>query len=282
MSAPSLARTARRRVAAPLLAVAALFATAAWLEAHDFWVIPAAFPFAEGADIEVLGQTSTAFPTSVSAVAVERVARAVLVGTAGESRITELAHRGTSLLLRAKPAAAGQYVVAVSLASRSSRQDAVGLLRWLRLEGAADAADRIEREGLLRGVDSLTRTDTKHAKTLVQVGAGGPRAFERSGGQAIEFVPLQDAATLRAGDTLRLRLVFRGQPAVGVGAHAGVAPTGSEARGTDLHLVTDANGEVRLPIPRTGLWNIRAIHVTSSAPTVWETHWASFAFHAGH
>ena len=108
------------------LTAGALLAGASWLQAHDFWLAPGAFPFAAGADVGVLGQTSTRFPTSQSAVAPERVARAVLVGPAGPTPVTDLSVRATSLLLRARPSQAGEYIVAVDLQARSVRQAPAG------------------------------------------------------------------------------------------------------------------------------------------------------------
>lgn len=278
---PTLRRAARGAAFA-FLTSAALLASASWLDAHDFWLVPGAFPFAEGASVEVLGQTSTRFPTSQSAVALARVARAVVIGADGEAKITDLSHRGTSLLLRIRPPAAGQRVVAVDLQPRSTTQAPASFLRYLQLEGAPDVATRIERDRLLAGVDSLTRTDAKHAKTLVEVGARGPRAFARSAGQPIEFVPEQDPATLGVGDTLRLRVVFRGRPVAGITAHAGAAPADSAAAADgDVHLPADAQGLVRLPITRAGLWNVRTIHVVRAGPKSWETHWATFVFRTG-
>jgi hypothetical protein len=286
---PARCTTPRFRSAVRVaLAAGALLVVAAPLAAHDFWLVPGAFPFAEGAGVEVLGQTSVRFPTSVSPVALARVARAVIVDATGAATpVSDLSHRGTSLLLRAKPAAAGQYVVAADLQPRSTRQTGEGLLRYVRLEGAPDAAARIEREGRLNAADSVTRTDAKYAKTLVDVGTRGPRAFAASAGQPLEFTPERDPAQLRAGDTLRLRLAFRGQPVTGITAHAGIAPVGGVAADTsaprdpDVRVTTDAQGVLRLPISRTGLWNVRTIHVVPAGAAAWETHWATFVFRAG-
>lgn len=278
--APRLPRA--RQSAAVLLAAAAVFATTSRLEAHDFWLVPGAFPFAAGAPVEVLGQTSTRFPTSQAPVALARVTRAVMIGPAGETPITDVSHRGTSLLLRAQPSTPGERVIAVDLQPRSARQTPDGLLRYLRLEGAPEAADRIAHAGTLAGVDSLTRTDAKYAKTLVEVGAGGPRAYTRSAGQPLEFVPQQDPAALRDGDTLHLRLLFRGRPVGGVAARAGLAPPDSATRADpDVHLTSDAQGVLHLPVTHAGLWNVRTVHVVQAGPAAWETHWATFVFRAG-
>ena len=213
-----------------------------------------------------------------------RIAKAVIVGQDGETPITDLSIRGTSLVLRSRPAGAGQRLVAVDLVSRSVRQTPQELLRWLTLEGAGDAASRIGRGSALAGLDSVTRTDTKHAKTIIEIGSGSSRTFGRTSGQMIEFIPLRDPYLLRSGDTLRARLDYKGAPLGGVAVHASVpAPEDTTLKAEpDLHLVSDAAGIVAVPIRKTGLWLIRTIHVVEANRGNWETHWASLVFRAGH
>ncbi|MFN2565897.1 MAG: DUF4198 domain-containing protein [Gemmatimonadaceae bacterium] len=257
--------------------------------AHDFWLVPDPFQVAEGGAIEVLGQTSSRFPTSDAAVAVERIADARVVGANGESRVTDLSHRGKSLLLRHRPSAPGQYVIGVALVPRSGRDAVAGFRRYLELEGAPGEAARLERDGLLRGTDSVSRRTIKYAKTLAQVGRGGARSFSRPVGQPLEFMPATDPASLRVGDTLALRLMYAGRAVVGIEAHASAADwpiaDGAEApRPQDVHLAADGQGVFRLPITRGGLWNIRAIYVVpgaSGSGADWDTHWSTFVFQVG-
>ncbi|MEO5588246.1 MAG: DUF4198 domain-containing protein [Gemmatimonadaceae bacterium] len=276
-------RTTLRVASLQVAVVAAVLGSASLAAAHDFFLVPGAFPYTVGTDVEVSGQTSSRFPASVAPVALARIATATMIGADGESRITDLSHRGTSLLLRARPVGAGQRIVAVSLVPRSSRQTGEAFLRWLKLEGASDAAAHIERDGAVRAADSITRTDTKHAKTLIEVGSGGPRVFSRASGQAIEFMPDTDPSTLRPGDSIGFRVTFRGQPLPGVAVHAGPeAPADTTVRSEpDVHLVSDSLGRVRMAVPPAGLWNIRTINVVQAGPAAWETHWATFVFRAG-
>ncbi len=263
-------------------AVVSVFTSATWLSAHDFFLVPGAFSFSERGDVEVLAQTSSRFPSSVAPIALARVARAVVISSRGETPIVDLSHRGTSLVLKSRPVGRGQRIVAVTLIPRSARQTGEGFLRWLELEGAADAASHIRRDGKLSLTDSLTRTDMKHAKTLIDVGRNGPRVFTRSSGQTIEFIPQRDPSKLSVGDTLVVRAVFKGQPLAALSAHAtpeSAADTTVKAE-ADLHLTSDAQGLVRIPVAKGGLWYIRAIHVTQSAPAAWETHWVSLVFRA--
>lgn len=276
------------------LLVSATLVMAAIAAADDFWLVPNAFQVAVGDEVVLRGQTSSQFPTSRSAVAVDRVAEAKVMSEQGDIAIKGLSVEGRSLMVRERPARAGQYAIAVSLHPRSLRESADGFRRYLDAEGAAAARQRVEREGLLAGKDSVTRRYAKYAKTLVQVGRGGARAFARPAGHVIEFVPLRDPTALSAGDTLELRLLFRGAPLAGVPVHADVvdldadrdAPSGSAhatgggaaAPGT---FTPDARGVVRVPLGRRGMWSIRTIHVTQApagSGADWDAHWGTLVF----
>jgi uncharacterized GH25 family protein len=271
-----------------LLGAAALLASAALLSAHDFWIVPNAFAVAEGATIEVRGQTSTRFPTTVSAVTPERVADARLLGAESEERIADLSVSGKSLLLKHRPSTSGQRVVAVALVTRSSRAATAGLKRYIALEGAPELAERYEREGAFATRDSVTQKTTKYAKTLVEIGRGGPRAFSRAAGHALEFVPLTDPGALRTGDTLAVRLTFRRQPLRGAHLHAGWASeralddsTAVSNDSKDLGLETDAEGVARVPVGQAGLWNVRTLHAAPAgggSAGEWEVAFATIVF----
>lgn len=287
-----MAPSARHRLTRRLLRTAAIAATAitvpaavAW--AHDFWIVPNAFAIAVGDVLEIRAQTSSQFPTSVAAVAVERIIDARLVGPAGTDSIRELSIGGTSLVLRHRPRTAGQYVVAVGIrAPRTVRESPAAFRRYVELEGAPELVERYTREGRMPTTDSVTRRSTKFAKTLVRVGSGGAMTYDRVVGHPLEFVPLTDPLAMRAGDTLRVRLLYRGAPLAGARVHAGAAgagtPTGAAAtRAVEQSPMTDARGEARIALTTAGLWNVRAIHVAPSAAgsgADWDVYWGSFVF----
>ena len=282
-------RARPRRSLVALATILAAGALASVASAHDFWIVPSPFQVPEGGTVEVLGQTSTRFPSSLSAVAVERIGDARVVGEGGATRITDLSVRGKSLVLRQKPAAPGQYLVAVSLVPASVRSPGAAFRRWLELEGAPGEAARLEREGAFQGGDSVARRTIKYAKTLVQVGSGGPRLFAQPAGQALEFVLDADPATARVGDTLSIRLLFQGRPVADAEVHAGAAdwPIAEGAQvpePQDVHLRADAQGVLRLPVTRAGAWNVRGMHVApaaSGARREWDVHWATIVFQVG-
>lgn len=52
----------------------------------------------------------------------------------------------------------------------------------------------------------------KFAKAIFTVGAAGGKAWGQELGHKLEIVPLQDPATLKAGDTLQIKVLFEGKP----------------------------------------------------------------------
>lgn len=273
------------RLIGGLGSAALLLAGAGVLSAHDFWIVPTGFSVTPGATFEVEGRTSTSFPSSLSAVAPDRVTEARVIGATSDEHITDLSTRDKALVLRHRPTTAGQRVIAVALATRSARTTPARLQRYIALEGAPELAARYARDGAYPKADSVTQVSAKFAKTIVEVGAGGSRAFARTAGHPLEFVPVNDPAALRSGDTLVVRLLYRGEPLGGAHLHAGTAARDSAHAATrkDVSATTGADGVARIPIPEGGLWNVRSVH---GAPTpdrtgLWEVYFATLVFAVG-
>lgn len=100
-------RSARRL--SRLLAIAVLsVASATLLPAHDFWLVPDAFTVTPGGRIAVRGQTSSLFPTSLSAVTPDRIVTANVVTADTIVRLTNAFVDGGSMRMAHRPVKAGQ------------------------------------------------------------------------------------------------------------------------------------------------------------------------------
>ena len=253
------------------------------LLSHDFWLIPNAFRVARGADLVVLGKTSSTFPTTLSAVTPERIASARLIGAGGSEDVEHLGVDGNSLRLAHRPRMAGQALVTARVHPRSIPESAESFRRYLTLEGAPEALARYEREGLLP-TDSIVRRYAKYAKTLIEIGDRGPRAFGRVADHPFEFIPLDDPASGRTGDTVRFRLTLFGQPLATARGHASVARNGeAEAAYDDATFETNARGEFTISITGSGIWNVRALYILpapAGSGADWDVHWATFVWQA--
>ena len=263
--------------------VAALLAAlcAQPLLSHDFWLIPNAFRLASGTELVVLGQTSSDFPTSLSAVTEDRVASAQLITKDGSVAIGDIGVSGNSLRLVARPSDPGQAVVAVAIHPRSIPESPESFRRYLTLEGAPEALARYEAEGLLP-TDSITRRYAKYAKTLVEIGTDGPRAFAEAAGHPLEFVPMSDPSTMHQGDEARFQLRLFGRPLAHARGHASVAASAqADAAHHEVAFESDANGELVVPISGPGLWNVRALYILPApegSGADWDVHWATFVW----
>ena len=261
----------RRHTLALAVAVGAATITAS---AHDFWLVPDVFAIPAAGQLVVRGQTSSAFPTTLSAVTPDRVTDAKVLGAADEERITALSTQDNSMVLKHRPKTPGQKVVAVAVGWRHVKETAESFRKYLVAEGAEDALARFERSGQLPKAD-LVRRYAKYGKTVVEVGEG-PRAFERAAGHPLEFMPIADPAT--AGE-LQVRLMFQGKPLAGARVHAGAAQRNGKPV-KDLTLTTSNDGVISVPAG-AGLWNVRTIHVVpaaAGADAQWDVHWATFVF----
>ena len=275
-----------------MVIVGSLAGSASVVAAHDFWLIPDAFAVAPGGRLALRGQTSSLFPTSLSAVTPDRIVAARVVTAIADRTVRDVSVVGTSLRLAHAAAGDGQHIVGVQLAPRTVRESPASFRRYLDLEGAPEARQRYEREGLLPAIggDSITRRYAKYAKTIVEVGTG-PRAFQRTLNHPLEFVPLSDPSALRAGDTLHIRLTLLGKAVSSASVHAGYVSPGQailtdtaaarRAAARDIKVQTDVRGVATLVVAQAGVWNIRTLQIVPApkgSGADWDVHWATLVF----
>ncbi|MAE77532.1 MAG: hypothetical protein CMJ85_11770 [Planctomycetes bacterium] len=94
-------------------------------------------------------------------------------------------------------------------------------------------------------------------------------------GFGLEFAPVFDPLTMQAGDELLLRLRF-GEGVVGVEVVAEQIPAGERDAVEVFRGKTEAEGVVRVPIRRAGLWRLSAQHRVAD-----ELHRATLVFRTG-
>ena len=260
-------RRPRARIIASAAAVIASLTVFSAAAAHDFWLIPDFFGFPDGSIVHVNARSGTGFPRG-TAMQPARIAEARIIGANSDVKITEMAIEGTALRLHNKPAAPGQYLVTAILTPppRINRVPPAGLIRFLRAEGGAAEASRLERDNTFTSRDTVLYASRSSAATVLQLGNGGPRAFSKTAGYPLEFVPLNDPTTLRVGDTLHVRILGNGKPAASIGIDAVPAADTTQAESSEpqaVSLTADATGVVHLPLTKVGPWMIRSAFVSA-------------------
>ncbi|WP_411279554.1 DUF4198 domain-containing protein [Gemmatimonas sp.] len=254
--------------------------------AHDFWLMPHMFGFAENSAWHVNGRQGTRFPAG-TAVPVARVVDARVISASATMTITEMTVEGTTLRLHQKPSSAGQYLIVVGLAPRVFRETPAGTLRFLRAEGGALEADRLERSHALAGLDSVIFTAASYAATIAEIGQEGPRAFSKSAGLRLEFVPLNDPGHLHVGDTLHVRVLGNGVavPRIGIDAAAALDTTATPpASLVRVSFTADVNGVVHVPLTQAGPWMLRSAYASKKsggAANEWDVSRTTYVLSVG-
>ena len=115
------------------------------------------------------------------------------------------------------------------------------------------------------------------AKTLVLAGPALESQGDRVLGFRLELVAERNPYLLKSGESLPLRVIYRGQPIVDVlviGINQRDPMTKVSAR-------SDKAGRVQLRLPATGAWLIKAVHMIPAAGATdheWDSFWASLTF----
>ena len=281
---PMPAHTRRRsaRTLAAVLVASVVGATIGF--AHDFWIIPDIFAFGDDSVLHINGrQGGTKFPTG-TAVPADRVIDARIIGAASSVKITDLAVDGASLRLHQKPDKAGQYLIVVGLSTRDFRETPAGVVRFLKAEGGAAEAARLEREHTLQGLDSVMFTAASYAQTIVQVGKGGPRSFGKPAGLRLEFSPLNDPSSLRVGDTLHVKMLGNGTPIANIGIEIATgldSAAAPDAAVTRVAFDADAKGVVHVPLTKAGPVMMRSAFASrkqGGSPKDWDVSRTTYVF----
>ena len=270
-----------RRVAAVATSTVVLASTA-W--AHDTWIIPDLVAFAANATMQFnVRQGGTKFPAG-TAVPAERIVDARIIGASSSTKIVEMGVQGTSLQLRHKPTAAGQYLIVVGLAPRVFRETPAGVMRFLRAEGGALEAARLERENAFAGLDSVIFTHAGYAATIAEVGTDGPRVFTKAAGIRLEFVPVNDPSRVKTGDTLHVRMLGNGTPVPGIGIELAAGIDSTQAATSSVSRVAftaDERGVVHIPLDKAGPVMLRSAFASrraGGAARDWDVSRTTFVF----
>ncbi len=266
-----------RSVRLTLIAVVAACAHQSPTLAHDLWLVPAESAHTKvGHPVLVRAHSGMNFPVSEHAPDPAAFAKRVVIRLDGSAATLDAAGKeDKSGLLRFVPERAGLYIVAVEtppkLITLSAEQFneylvADGLPHIYRLHAKEKTLDQPGREQY-----------SKFPKALVQVGEGGAGDPSRALGLTLEIVPLSNPFQLKTGDTLRVRVLYRGQPLADANLGWDHPDDGEPPSGT---VRTDATGEALVPIARTGLMTVRLTHMTRPKKDdyEWESFWTTLTF----
>jgi uncharacterized GH25 family protein len=253
--------------------VAFLLLSAVPAAAHDLWLIPPETT-TPGKPVLLRANQGDDFPRSEKAPDVATFVRRLLITPVGDGTLEAAGKDDTSGLLRFTPARAGIHVVAVETKPKLITLEPDKFNHYLISEGLLPSYRLRVKE---KSLDQPGRERySKSPKAILQVGKGGGDPC-RVVGLPLEIVPLRDPFTLKVGDTLRVRVLFRDKPLTDAVLGVNWPDDGEDPRAT---FRTDVKGEALLPIARTGLLTVRLTHMTRPRAETyeWESFWTTLTF----
>lgn len=271
----------KRRTA---LLVTAALCVSGILEAHDFWLGVSAWRVAPGSRITMTANVGDRFPNPTSFTAPERVDRVRLIGPGGEIEITpDFRREQKSLATDVQlPPGAGTYLVVMTIKPRYIEIKPPDFATYLSHEGLERVVAERERRGEMSkpGRERYSR----YAKVLIRAGEQGSDHVTKPLGLPAELVPATDPTSLRAGDSLTVRLLLDGRPVEGALVGGIYASSKGKPDEWPVRARTDSRGEARISLDHAGPWLLRAVHMVrregESGPEAvdWESYWASLTF----
>ena len=260
-----------------LIGVAVASLTAAPLSAHDFWLAASNWTPAAGAPVTITGGLGEHFPTRTDFKPRPgwfdhwRV-----IGESGDVPVTnEFQRLDLTMATEVTFSSPGAYLGVMRVTPLITEMKGPEFTDYLREEGldAIIASRRATGDTDQPAKEVFTR----YAKVAIRNGSGRAAHLTRPVGLRAEFVPMADPTSVRAGESLTVRLLVEGQPVAG-------AVVTALSEGISVKDRTDADGLATLEIERDGAWLVKTVHMVrwpANTPVEadWESYWVTLSFH---
>jgi uncharacterized GH25 family protein len=255
----------------------ALLFLAVPLLAHDLYLMPERFAVEKGSQLTVAVHNGDAFPESEASPALERVRDFTVVSAAGSTEVQNVRVADKAAQGEVQVEGKGGLILTVRTVPNLLTLPAEEFDDYLKEEGLDAVIEWRAQHGESKA-PSRERY-SKYAKSLIS--SGGENKFHSHPvGMAIEIVPERSPVGLKAGDSLPVRVLFRGQPASGLQIESTWAGAAGPAKKAIVGR-TDKDGRIVVPLASTGKWRIHTIRMercTEPSVADWESYWASLTF----
>ncbi|MBC31322.1 MAG: NikM domain containing protein [Muricauda sp.] len=246
---------------------------------HELFLKSTSYFLEENRAVELFLFNGT-FDQSENAIAIDRIVDAKIIGPKFELLPANSAYRleETSTFLNFTTESAGTYVAGVSTLPRTIDLDAKAFNDYLDHEGLKGTLNERKREGTLK--DDATEIYSKHVKAILQVGDLMTDDYKTVLGYPIEFLPIDNPYSKKAGEPIRFQLLLEGKPLAGQTVHYSTSVPGKDAHDSEKSSITDNNGIVTIIPSQSGNWYVATIYMEKSDEegVDYESNWATLTF----
>jgi uncharacterized GH25 family protein len=175
----------------------------------------------------------------------------------------------------------GTYVVGISTKPSIIELSAADWVTYLKHDGVVDTLAVFEKENKLAKVRERY---SKHVRTIIQVGDKKTPDYAKTLGYPVEIILDQNPYSLKFGDNISFRVLYKGKPAANQVVRASYEGFhGHDAAGGHINsynLRTDNDGRASFLLNNKALWYISLIHMekVNEAAADYESNWATLTF----
>ncbi|MEQ1883834.1 MAG: DUF4198 domain-containing protein [Bryobacteraceae bacterium] len=247
---------------------------------HDLYLLPETFVAAKSYPVLFELHNGDSFPDSELSVAVERLRDGTLHSASGSRMVDHLHVDGNRTLGSVSVPGDGNLILGIRTIPNFIQLEPDKFLAYLQEEGLSSVIEWRAKNG--ESAKPGRERYSKYAKSLLLAGAPDGY-FSHAVGFPIEILLEKDPHILNLGQTLPVRVMYRGEPASGLQLEAAWA--GPDGKRTQIIGRTGNDGRIAIPLTARGKWRLHTIkmeHLTdanrSNQPADWESFWASFTF----
>ncbi len=253
--------------------------------AHDSWLIADRSTANDGDVVWLSFVTGEVFPLGEKATEASRVAQ--FVDRVGDKTVSVTGYKpqDKGLSVRRPIAGAGLHVIGCALSPNPIEMTPKKFEEYLRSERAESALASFQKSRLhaATAAETVVEEYTKFAKTMIEVSPAEEEddGFSTPLGHRLEIVPLTNPCGWKAGQKVKVKVLFDGYPWPDVNVAAGHEDRKADDYASQTR--TDAKGIASIELTRPAHWflNAHVIRPTDGLGKVkWESFWASLTFRA--
>ena len=249
--------------------------------AHEFWIKPSKFQIDAGLKLDIQLFVGDGFPGEVVARNGPKIEKFAAFSDAGELPIPGVNGKDPAgSITFEKP---GTQVIAFRNLTSRLELEASKFEAYLKEEGLDSI---IAKRAELGHSDKPGRElYSRCAKSIVRVGDASQNSpgFDRQVGLRFELIPITNPAnidiTKDSGQVFTVKAIYEGKPL----ASAKIAARTPDDPKLVIKATTDAEGRASLPLTKSGMWLVSAVHMVAAPENSnadWESLWASVTFQA--
>lgn len=257
------------------LLLAGLLGSPALVGAHEFWIEPKTFHVPPGSPLPIALRVGDGLPGDPYTRNPKHIRQFVAVGPSSLDVDGTPGSDPAGVVTLTLP---GCYVIGYRSTPSKLELEAAKFESYLKQEGLGHVVELRKARG--ESGKPGRETYSRCAKSIVYAGSNAASGHDRALGFDLELICESAPAVLHAGESLSLRLLFKGKPL----ADARVSAWCKNASKPAQTARTDADGRVKLTVETGGMWLFAATHMfeaPAGGEADWESLWASLTLEVG-